>query len=84
LTTATIIGIAAATFSISAFVPQAYKIFQTRDTKGLSTPMWILQVVAFALWVTFGLSLNSWPLIVENAICLVLSCLILGMKLRSD
>jgi len=76
-----IIGIAAALFSISAFVPQAYRIFKTRQTKDLSLPMWILQVIAFSTWITYGVTSRQWPIIVPNVVCLLLSCFILAMKL---
>ena len=76
-------GIAAATCSVAAFVPQAHKIFTTRQTKDLSLPMWILQVIGFALWVTYGVTSRNWPIIVPNAICFLLACFILGMKLTA-
>ncbi len=78
---ATIFGVAAAIVGIVSFVPQAYKIFKTRKTKDLSLPMWILQVIAFALWVTYGAVSGNWPIIVPNSILFLLSCLILGMKI---
>jgi MtN3 and saliva related transmembrane protein len=76
-----IFGIAAALCSVTAFVPQAYKIFKTRETKDLSLPMWILQVIGFALWVTYGVTSKQWPIIAPNIVCFLLSCFILGMKL---
>jgi MtN3 and saliva related transmembrane protein len=76
-------GIGAAACSVLAFVPQAYKIFKTHQTKDLSLPMWILQVIGFALWVTYGATSRNWPIIVPNAICFLLSCFILGMKLMA-
>lgn len=74
------IGMIAATLSVIAFVPQAWRIVKTRDTKDLSTPMWIGEVGAFALWVVYGVMLAKWPIIVPNAICLVLAVFILFMK----
>ncbi|HEX7699294.1 MAG TPA: SemiSWEET transporter [Kofleriaceae bacterium] len=81
MTPTAIIGIAAALFSIAAFVPQAYKIFKTRQTKDLSLPMWVLQVIAFSTWITYGVTSRQWPIIVANVVCLLLSCFILAMKL---
>ena len=66
---------------IAAFVPQAYKIFKTRQTKDLSLPMWVLQVIAFSTWITYGATSRQWPIIVPNVVCLMLSCFILAMKL---
>lgn len=75
------IGMIAAALSVIGFVPQAWRIVKTRDTKSLSTPMWIGEVAAFSLWIIYGVMLVKWPIIVPNAICLVLSVFILFMKL---
>jgi MtN3 and saliva related transmembrane protein len=64
-------------------VPQAYKIFKTRETKDLSLPMWILSVIGFAFWVAYGIATNNWPIIVPNIITFLLSCSILVMKVLS-
>ncbi|CAN5404862.1 hypothetical protein BH11MYX1_BH11MYX1_57530 [soil metagenome] len=84
MTPAAIAGVAAACVGVTAFVPQVYKIVKTRETKDLSLPTWILQVIAFALWVTYGAVSGNWPIIVPNSIMFLLSCLILGMKIFSS
>ena len=61
-------------------MPQAHKIWKTRQTKDLSLPMWILNVIGFAFWVAYGIATANWPIIVPNIITFLLSCLILGMK----
>jgi MtN3 and saliva related transmembrane protein len=62
-------------------VPQAIKAVVTQDLKGISAKGYALTAVAFALWLTYGILLRQWPLMVSNAICLALSALILIMKL---
>ncbi len=79
--TAAIIGYTAATMSVSAFLPQAWRIVKTRDTSSLATPMWILQVCAFSTWIAYGVALSEWPIIVPNVICCLLAAFILTMKL---
>ncbi len=78
---AAIVGYIAATLSVAAFAPQAWKIIKTRDTSGLATPMWILEVCAFALWIGYGVLLGEWPIIIPNVLCFVISLFILVMKL---
>ena len=78
-----IVGVAAALLSIASFVPQAWKIWKTRETEGLSTKMWIFNTCAFALWTVYGIGLGKWPLIATNAICLVLAAFILTMKVTA-
>lgn len=78
---AAIVGYIAAALSVTAFAPQAWKIIKTRDTSGLATPMWILEVCAFALWIAYGVLLGEWPIIIPNVLCFVISLFILVMKL---
>ncbi len=77
----TVIGIVAAVCGIVAFLPQAWKIIKTRETKDLSTPMWTLQCVTFALWIAYGVGLGELPIIIPNCVTLLLSIFILTMKL---
>jgi MtN3 and saliva related transmembrane protein len=79
----TLVGALAAVCSTVSFAPQAIKIIRTRETKDISTGMYVLTVAAFVAWTAYGVMLHQWPLIVANGICLVLSAFILAMKLLS-
>jgi MtN3 and saliva related transmembrane protein len=74
------IGALAAITSTASFAPQAWKIIKTRETKDLSTVMYSLTVLGFALWSAYGVMLGKWPLIACNSICLLLALFILVMK----
>jgi MtN3 and saliva related transmembrane protein len=78
---ATIVGGLATLASTTSFVPQAWKVIRTRDTAAISARMYIVTVVGFALWLTYGLLLGQWPLIITNGVCLSLSAFILVMRL---
>ena len=73
-------GALAAIASTASFAPQAWKIIKTRETKNLSTIMYGLTVLGFALWSAYGVMLGHWPLIASNSICFVLATFILVMK----
>jgi MtN3 and saliva related transmembrane protein len=81
---ATIVGYLAAAASTSSFAPQAWKIIRTRETKDISTGMYVLTVLGFSLWTTYGILLTQWPLILTNGICLALSAFILTLKILPD
>jgi MtN3 and saliva related transmembrane protein len=81
MTIASIVGFLATACSVSSFVPQAWKVIRTRDMTGVSTRMYAITVVGFSLWLTYGLLLWQWPLILTNGTCLLLSGFILTMKL---
>jgi MtN3 and saliva related transmembrane protein len=76
-----VLGIGAAALTIASFLAQTWKILKTRDTKSLSTPMWILSMTAFAIWVAYGVMLGALPIIIPNALCCVLAGFILTLKL---
>jgi MtN3 and saliva related transmembrane protein len=78
---ATWIGAAAAICSTTSFLPQAWKVIRERRTRDLSVGMYSVTVAGFALWTAYGVMLAQWPLIITNAVCLVLSGFILLMTL---
>jgi MtN3 and saliva related transmembrane protein len=44
--------------------------------------MYMVTVSAFILWTLYGFVIGSWPVVVFNALSLVLSGTILALKLR--
>ena len=78
---ADLIGSLAACLTTVSFVPQAWLTFKTRDVSGVSLLMYSVFTVGVALWLAYGLLLRSWPMVVANAITLVLALMILAMKL---
>lgn len=77
----TIVGWLATLASTVSFAPQAWKVIKSRRTEDISLRMYLVTVVGFCLWTTYGVLLGEWPLIVTNSICLMLSGFILTMKL---
>ena len=78
---ATIVGTLAAIASTTSFAPQAWKVIRSRRTKDISAVMYGFTVTGFALWLAYGLAISQWPIILCNALCLVMSAFILFMKL---
>ena len=76
------IGSIAAVLTTVSFVPQAWHSFKTRDVSGISLSMYSVFTLGVALWLLYGVLLQSWPLMVANSITLVLAVAILVMKLR--
>lgn len=77
-----LIGYLAAALTTFSFVPQALHTFRTRDVRGISLGMYGAFTVGIALWLVYGLALGAWPIVVANAITLVLAGSILWMRLR--
>ena len=56
--------------------------FRTRDVSGISLGMYSVFTTGVALWLVYGIAAQAWPIVVANAITLLLASTILGMKLR--
>jgi MtN3 and saliva related transmembrane protein len=76
------LGGIAATLTTVSFVPQAVRALRTRDTRGISLLMYAVFTLGIAFWLAYGWMLQAWPIVIANAITLVLSGEILALKLR--
>ncbi len=79
---ANVVGTAAALCSIASFVPQIIKIWKDRDASSVSLKTYALTVTCFVLWTAYGVLTGAWPLIVSNAMALVMAAGVLAMKWR--
>lgn len=80
--TFTIIGLAAATCTTIAFLPQAIKVIKTKQTKDLSLGMYFTFTTGVFLWLVYGIMISDFPIIVANAVTLLFASVILLMKLK--
>jgi MtN3 and saliva related transmembrane protein len=72
----------AAVLTTAAFVPQAVHIIRYKETKAISLIMYVTFAAGVALWLTFGILIANWPIMLSNGITLMLTLAIVGMKLR--
>lgn len=76
-----VLGAVAALLTIGSFVPQAWRIIKTRNTRDLATAMWVCSTSAFAVWTVYGVLAGKLEIIVPNAVCFILAGFILTLKL---
>ncbi len=76
------LGFVAAALTSLCWLPQAWRTIRTRDTRAISLWTQSLFAAGTALWLTYGLQIGSWPVIVANGLTLALVLLIVTMKLR--
>jgi MtN3 and saliva related transmembrane protein len=75
-------GYAAALCTTGAYVPQVLKVWRTRATQDISLKMFLVLVTGLALWLTYGIWKGEWPLILANAVTLMLASTILFFKFK--
>jgi MtN3 and saliva related transmembrane protein len=76
------LGYAAAALTTGSFIPQAVMTIRTRDTRGISRGMYIIFVSGVALWLAYGIHIDSLPMILANTVTLGLAGTVLALKLR--
>ena len=75
------LGYFAATLTTASFIPQAWLTFRSRDVSGISLGMYSVFTIGIAMWLAYGVLLRAWPIVIANAITMVLAAAILVMKL---
>jgi MtN3 and saliva related transmembrane protein len=76
------LGLIATCFTTSSFVPQVWQIWKTRDVSGISLPTYLIITFGLGLWLLYGILKGDMPLIVANAMMVVLTGAITLMKIR--
>lgn len=82
--TTTLIGLAAATLTTAAFVPQLVKVWRSRSAADLSMGMLVVFSAGLFLWLVYGVRVRMLPVILANAVTLALNLTILVLKIRHD
>lgn len=80
----TFIGFLAAFCTTAAFVPQAIKVYKTRQTKDISLGMFLLMTMGLLSWLLYGILITDLPIILANTISLLLALYILIMKMQKE
>lgn len=78
------IGYLAALLTTGSFLPQALRVWRSRETHAISLAMYVAFSSGVALWLLYGLLAGSWPVLLANAVTLVLALAILVMKMRYE
>jgi MtN3 and saliva related transmembrane protein len=76
------VGYIAATLTTAAFLPQVLKVWKSKSTKDLALPTLLSFTLGVAMWLVYGLLVKSTPVIIANAVTLVLNLVILRFKLK--
>jgi MtN3 and saliva related transmembrane protein len=76
------IGAIAAILTTVSFLPQALRIHRSKDTSAISFWMYLIFSLGVLLWLIYGLLIQAWPVVVANAVTLLLSLWILWMKIN--
>jgi MtN3 and saliva related transmembrane protein len=77
-----LIGYMAGTLTTVSFLPQVIRSWKTKSTHDISFAMLALFGLGMLLWATYGIWINSLPIILANVITFALIIVLLAMKIR--
>ena len=79
---AELLGYIAAFCTTVAFVPQVIKTYKSKSAASLSLGMFLFFTGGVLLWLTYGIMINEYPIIVANIVTLILAAILIYFKLR--
>jgi len=80
----TLIGSIAAICTTGAFVPQVIRVWRLKSAEEISLTTFLVFSVGTLAWLIYGLLILSYPVILANAVTLVLSLTMVSLKLNYD
>lgn len=78
-----LLGMFAAILTTASFLPQAVLVVRTGKTDGISVTMYSMFTVGVFAWLVYGLMIGSVPVMLANAVTLVLAATILALKIKA-
>ncbi|CAN5403275.1 SemiSWEET transporter [soil metagenome] len=75
-----ILGLFAGSLTTIAFVPQVIKTYRSRSARGLSLGMFLIFCSGTIAWLTYGILIDDLPVILANAVTLLLSTVLIIFK----
>jgi MtN3 and saliva related transmembrane protein len=78
----TYIGLLAGALTTFATFPQVVKAWKSKSTHDISLAMYLVLTSGVFLWLIYGIAIGDLPVILANAVTLVLVSFILGLKLK--
>jgi MtN3 and saliva related transmembrane protein len=82
MTLSDVLGLAAGLLTTLAFVPQILKIWRTKSARDVSLHSFLVFMAGVALWLAYGAVRQELPIVLWNAVTLVLAGAIVAMKVR--
>ncbi len=76
------VGLFGAFLSSITFIPQVIKAWQSKSVDDLSIWMILIVFTSVIVWLVYGFYLNLLPVIIANAIILILSIVLLVFKIK--
>jgi MtN3 and saliva related transmembrane protein len=77
-----LLGMVGGALTSLSLVPQIWQLFRLKSAREISLPFSLCLLLGIACWLVYGILFDLFPVIMWNAISLVLSAIVLYAKLK--
>ena len=77
-----LLGLVGGALTSLSLIPQIWRLFSLKSAREISLPFSLLLLLGIACWLVYGILFGLFPVILWNAISLVLSAVVLYAKLK--
>lgn len=82
MSAADILGYAAGAVTAFTFLPQVVKTWKEKSAKDISLYMFLIAFLNEIMWLVYGFMIDNMVVILTNAVMLVMSGIMIGLKLK--
>ena len=76
------VGYIAGVLTTFCYIPQIIRVFRLKSAKEISLLFTVLLLIGVATWLVYGIILTLYPIIIWNAIGVVIVAMLLYAKLK--
>ena len=77
-----ILGFVAGLFITVGIIPQVWRLYRLKSAREISLSFTLLYLAGGVCWLIYGVAMGLLPIIIWNAIAVVLMCLMVFAKLK--
>lgn len=77
-----LLGLVAAALTTGSFLPQVIRLWRTRNADGVSLLTFSIFSVGVALWLAYGIMVDARPVVIANAVTLILASAVVVLVVR--
>ncbi len=78
------LGYTGSFLSAITFIPQVIQVHKTQSAKDLNMQMLLIILTSTIVWLLYGIGINAKPVIICNAIIMLLSAWLIWFKLKTE
>ncbi len=77
-----IFGFVSGIVTSSGMIPQLIKTWKTKEVEELSIKMFIIYLIGFLMWITYGIIQKDIPIVATNILSVIITIIMIFLKIK--